>query len=117
MDKLPETFDELVQFIYESIDPVEFAQTKRLTEVMDLDEMASNAHTTVGRFIRNEFNLWSPPGAKLRQSIWDSLSEKNKENYTGYWAYYGHDFTGANMHAEDASHTVLLAVLKKIKDS
>ena len=114
--KIPETLDEAVSLIIESIEPEELAKTRALTKKMDLEDMVTNVHHTMGRFYRNELNFWHPSSAGLRKSIWESLSLERQRVYDDHWQKYGQLHQGEDMHADDASSELLLAVLRVIRD-
>lgn len=111
----PKTLDEAVNLIISGIDPIELEKTRELTKTMDLDEMAGRVHHTLGMFFRNKLHLWYPEqSGDLLQSIWDSLTPEKQDYYRRWWAGKG-DYQGRTMHADDASHTLLVATLKRIK--
>lgn len=114
---LPKTLDSAIKLIVENITPEELVKTRELTKILELDEMAGRVHHTLGMMLRNELELWHPTSMELRQSIWDSLTPEKQEYYRSWWSKHGLDHTGKNMHADDASHTLLVAVLEKIKNS
>jgi hypothetical protein len=111
------TMDETVRFIVDSIDPEERRRTRELTLTMDIERMATVVHHTLGWFLRNKLLLWDESSADLRESIWDGIGPERRKRYDDYWHALGHVFRGRTMHADDASHELLVATLKRIREN
>lgn len=76
-----------------------------------VDRIAGEAHHGFGTYVRNELQLWHPPAADLREDIWNSLTEEKRDYYAKWWKG---DYQGRTMHADDASHTLMIAAVRKI---
>jgi hypothetical protein len=82
-------------------------------EDMTKDKISALAHHTLGRHLRNNLNLWQDSSADLREDIWNSLTPAKQKFYRDWWNGKG-DFEGRTMHADDASGTILDAVMDRI---
>lgn len=115
---IPKTLEAAAQLMLENIDPGELKKTRVLTQVMDLDEMVGNAHHSIGREIRNIFELWDVASADLKRDIWEHTRPERKKLYDEWWDELGDEvYQGENMHADDACHELMYAVLEKIKNT
>lgn len=110
---VPKTLDEAVQWIVDSIQLRDRTEIKALLTHKSAEDVAGMSHHGFGTYVRNELQLWHPPSEDLRQQIWDSLDPEKQKFYRDWWVGKG-DHQGRTMHADDASHTLLTAAVKKI---
>ena len=108
----PKTFDEAVQWVIDLIKPDDLAEIRTLLKTRSAEDVAGMSHHGFGTYVRNHMHLWEESTADLRQSVWNTLTPEKQKFYRDWWKG-AHQ--GRTMHADDASHTLLVAALKKIK--
>ncbi len=115
MSDLPKTFDEAVRWVIDQIKPQNRDEIyfRLRTKHEDPETIAGMSHHTFGMFVRNSLLLWLKESEDLRQAIWDTLPAEKQEFYRKWWVGKG-DHEGRTMHADDASHTLITAAVKKI---
>jgi hypothetical protein len=111
----PKTFDEAVQWVIDQFNAEDLIGVKAMLKTQTPESVAGIGHHGFGTFVRNELHLWHPPSEELRQSIWDTLTPEKQEFYRNWWVGKG-EHQGRTMHADDASHVVITAAVKKIQD-
>lgn len=108
------TMDEAVSWVIEHGGPARVQYImKALAKGDSPDDIAGRAHHGLGQYIRNELHLWADTSADLRQDIWNHLSPIEAAKYEKWWSGKG-DFKGRTVHADDASNTILVAVITKV---
>lgn len=111
-----DTLDEVVQSVLSSVDE---ENAKRVVkEHPDASSFTAMYHHGVGTGIRNQYNLWSDESKALRRNIWDNMTETEQAKFNNHWANWApeEDFTGENMHADDASSVIMDRLWEAIKE-
>ncbi len=108
------TLHEAVQFIVSKMAPDDIAAIREaLGGDASPETMITRAHHGFGTHVRNTLKLWQDESADLRQDIWNHLTPERQDFYRKWWLGKG-DHEGRTMHADDASHSILDAVLQHI---
>lgn len=106
------TVQQVIDYFLADLTSDELAQLKKINDVIVL-------HHSVGRYIRNEFSLWSldSEAAQLKADIWRLTPDNRKEVYNKHWETWGNgeQYKEETMHPDDASHELLSLIIKELK--
>ena len=110
------TLQEVVDHLLEQA-PEEMLR-KVIKENPDADAFTATHHDGYGTGLRNYLNLYQEDSADLKQDIWDNLTDKEKDSFNNHWRQVApdEDYTGRNMHADDASSIIMARVWEAAKE-